>query len=251
MIPNQFHFVFGLKEDFGGKPFNILHYLAIKSAYDLNKPDAMYFYYMYEPSGEYWDKSKPYLTLVQVESPTEIFGNPLTHVAHKADIIRLQALYENGGIYMDLDTICVKSFEPLLKEKTVLGIQGHRTSPTTAYGLCNAIILAEKESEFIGYWLSQYTDFNSAYWDSHSVQLPLYLSQTTDLPITTLPYNAFHYPLYTPEGVDDLFKHNKEYPEAYAHHLWESNSWSYIQLLTEDYIKTTDTTYNKIARQFI
>ncbi len=44
---------------------------------------------------------------------------------------------------------------------------------------------------------------------------------------------------------------NNEYPEAYAHHLWESNSWSYIQLLTEDYIKTTDTTYNKIARQFI
>ena len=59
MIPNQFHFVFGLKEDFGGKPFNILHYLAIKSAYDLNKPDAMYFYYTYEPSGEYWDKAKP------------------------------------------------------------------------------------------------------------------------------------------------------------------------------------------------
>jgi len=125
MIPNQFHFVFGLKEDFGGKPFNILHYLAIKSAYDLNKPDAMYFYYTYEPSGEYWDKAKSYLTLVQVEAPTEIFGNPITHVAHKADIIRLQALYENGGIYMDMDTICVKSFEPLLNEKTVLGIRLH------------------------------------------------------------------------------------------------------------------------------
>jgi hypothetical protein len=251
MIPNQFHFIFGLKEDFGGKPFNILHYLAIKSAYDLNKPDAMYFYYTYEPSGEYWNKAKSYLTLVQVEAPTEIFGNPITHVAHKADIIRLQALYENGGIYMDMDTICVKSFEPLLKEKVVMGIQGHAQNPLSAYGLCNAIILAESKSEFIGHWLSQYTDFNSNYWDSHSVQLPLYLSQTTDLGITTLPYNAFHYPLYTPEGVDDLFKHNKEYPEAYAHHLWESNSWSYIQLLTEDYIKTVDTTYNKIARQFI
>jgi hypothetical protein len=251
MIPNQFHFIFGLKEDFGGKPFNILHYLAIKSAYDLNKPDAMYFYYTYEPSGKYWDKAKPYLTLVQVEAPTEIFGNPITHVAHKADIIRLQALYENGGIYMDMDTICVKSFEPLLKEKTVLGVQGHGATPTMAYGLCNAIMLAEPKSEFIEYWLSQYIDFNSNYWDSHSVQLPLYLSQSTNLPLTTLPYNAFHYPLYTPEGIDDLFKHNKEYPEAYAHHLWESNSWSYIQLLTEDYIKTKDTTYNKIARQFI
>ena len=87
MIPNQFHFIFGLKEDFGGKPFNILHYLAIKSAYDLNKPDAIYFYYTYEPSGEYWDKAKPYLTLVQVEAPTEIFGNPITHVAHLLKIM--------------------------------------------------------------------------------------------------------------------------------------------------------------------
>lgn len=251
MIPNQFHFVFGLKEDFGGKPFGLLHYLAIKSAYDLNKPDTMYFYYTYEPSGEYWDKAKPYLTLVQVEAPTEIYGNPLTHMAHKADIIRLQALYENGGIYMDMDTICVKPFTPLLNEKAVLGIQGTTVDPTIAYGLCNAIILAEKESEFIGYWLSQYQDFNGRYWDSHSVQMPLYIHQTTDLPITTLPYTAFHYPLHTPEGVDDLFRYDKEYPEAYAHHLWESNSWSYIQSLTEDYIKTTNTTYNKIARQFI
>ena len=47
MIPNIFHFIFGLTEDFGGKPFNIIHYLAIKSAYDLNNPDSINFYYKY------------------------------------------------------------------------------------------------------------------------------------------------------------------------------------------------------------
>jgi hypothetical protein len=251
MVPNQFHFVFGLEENFGGKPFNIIHYLAIKSAYDLNKPDAIYFYYTYEPSGEYWDKIKPYLTLVQVDAPTEIFGNTLTHVAHKADIIRLQALYENGGIYMDIDTICVKPFTSLLKEKTVLGIQGDKYDPTIPYGLCNAVILAEKESEFIEHWLNQYQSFNSQQWDTHSVQLPLHLSQILDVPITILPYTSFHYPLYTQEGVEDLFKYDKEYPEAYAHHLWESNSWPLVKDLNEETIKTKDTTYNKIARKFI
>lgn len=251
MIPNKFHFIFGLTEDFGGKPFNIVHYLAIKSAYDLNNPEVIYFYYTYEPSGEYWEKAKPYLTLVQVEAPDEIFGNKIEHMAHKADIIRLQALYEHGGIYMDMDTICVQSFKPLLNNSTVMGIQGHTDNPKIPYGLCNAIILAEPESEFITQWLMQYSSFNHLAWDTHSVQLPLQMANKLDIEITQLPYTAFHYPLHTEEGIKDMFVRDKEFPEAYAHHLWESNSWSYIMGLNEEVIKTNPTTYNKIAKQFL
>ena len=36
---------FGLSEDFGGKPWQLCHYLAVKSALDMNKPDKAYFYY--------------------------------------------------------------------------------------------------------------------------------------------------------------------------------------------------------------
>ena len=251
MIPNKFHFIFGLSEDFGGKPFNIIHYLSIKSAYDLNSPEEMFFYYTYEPSGEYWEKAKPYLTLVKVEAPSEIFGNTITHMAHKADIIRLQALYEHGGIYMDVDTICVKSFQSLLENSNVMGIQGHLTNPEIPYGLCNAVILAEPESEFIGAWLMHYSTFNAQLWDTHSVQLPLQISEKLDIEIIKLPYTAFHYPLHDDEGVKDMFVRDKDFPEAFVHHLWESNSWSYILDLNEEIIKTKNTTYNKIARQFL
>jgi mannosyltransferase OCH1-like enzyme len=41
-------------------------------------------------------------------------GRPLYHVAHKADVVRLQALKETGGIYLDLDTISVKTIDRLL-----------------------------------------------------------------------------------------------------------------------------------------
>jgi len=251
MIPNIFHFIFGLTEDFGGKPFNIIHYLAIKSAYDLNNPDSINFYYKYEPTGEWWEKAKQYLNLIQVEPPTEIFGNHLEHVAHKADIIRLQALYEHGGIYMDIDTICVKTFQPLLNNSTVMGIQGHTSNPLIPYGLCNAIILSEPQSEFIELWLSQYTNFNHQHWDAHSVQLPLQMATKLDVNITQLPYDNFHYPLHTKEGVKDIFDRNLEFPNAYAHHLWESNAWEYISKLTENDIKTKNTTYNKLARKFL
>ena len=50
-IPNIFHFCFGFTPDFGGKPFSLVHYLAVKSAHEVNKPDMMHFYHKYEPTG--------------------------------------------------------------------------------------------------------------------------------------------------------------------------------------------------------
>ena len=105
MIPNIFHFCYGLAEDFGGKPFSLVHFLAVKSALEVNRPDEIFFYYKYEPKGEWWDKTKKIVTMVKVIPPDMIFGNELVHVAHKADILRLNILIEKGGIYLDLDTI--------------------------------------------------------------------------------------------------------------------------------------------------
>jgi hypothetical protein len=81
MIPNIIHFIFGLRQDLAGTQFSFIHYLAIKSADECNKPAAINFYYKHEPSGEWWEKSKRYLTLIKIEPPTEIFGNPLMHYA--------------------------------------------------------------------------------------------------------------------------------------------------------------------------
>ena len=121
MIPNIFHFVFGMAEDFGGKPFSLSHYLAIKSAVELNKPDSVYFHYEYEPSGEWWHKAKPLLQLKKIKAPESFMGRPLFHIAHKADVVRLLALKETGGIYLDLDTISVKPLTEFLNNSFVIG----------------------------------------------------------------------------------------------------------------------------------
>ncbi len=60
MIPNVIHFCFGLSQDHGGKPFSLVHYLAVRSAVEVNRPDAVRFYYCYEPSGEWWERARPY-----------------------------------------------------------------------------------------------------------------------------------------------------------------------------------------------
>lgn len=91
MIPNIFHFVFGMSPDFGGKPFSLVHYLAVRSAVELNKPEAALFHYQYEPAGEWWEKAKPLLKLNKISSPDSVSDNKLYHVAHKADVLRLRA----------------------------------------------------------------------------------------------------------------------------------------------------------------
>jgi len=252
MIPNIFHFCYGLAEDFGGKPFSLVHYLAIKSAYETNKPDKMFFYYKFEPKGIWWEKTEEYIEKVKIEPPGEIFGNKLYHVAHKADVVRLNALIEIGGIYLDLDTITKKSYTPLLNNKFVIGRQGRYRY----MGLCNAVMLSEKKSEFLITWLESYKTFRSKgkdkYWAEHSVKMPSLLAKKHPDLLHVESYDSFHYPLYYPVSLRKMFVRCHDYSNAYCHHLWEGGSWEkYLSKLSIEDIKERDTTYNIIARRFI
>ena len=279
MIPNIFHFVFGMAADFGGKPFSLSHYLAIKSAVALNKPDAVYFHYEYEPSGEWWEKAKPLVQLKKMKAPESFMGKPLLHLAHKADIVRLLALKETGGIYLDLDTISVKPLTAFLHNSFVIGQEREgsyipknlrqrikfifrkkfgliKNSPGDSTGLCNAVLLSEKNSDFVNHWLAEYKSFRSKgrdkYWNEHSVRVPGRLADKHPEGITKLSPYAFHYPLYDEAGLKSMFEEVTEFPEAYIHHLWESFSWNkYLSKLTMDEIMNRDTTYNLIARKFL
>jgi len=122
MIPKIVHMVFGLSDDFGNKPFHLIHNIAIKSAHNIIKPDKIFLYCKYEPeNNKYWNEIKSIVEIVKVEPVSEIFGNQIEHCAHKTDILRLEKLIEIGGIYLDCDTICINSFDNLLNNNFVMG----------------------------------------------------------------------------------------------------------------------------------
>ena len=275
MIPNTLHFVFGMAPDFGGKPFSLVHYLSVKSAVELNKPMAVYLHYQYEPQGEWWERARPVLTLNKITAPDSFMGRPLFHVAHKADVVRLQTLKESGGIYLDLDTISVKPLTDLLDHSFVIGQElkaayvpknwrqrlkykmglTKKTSPG-ATGLCNAVLLSEMNSDFVNRWLNEYKTFRSKgrdkYWNEHSVRVPEQLAAQYPGSIIKLSPYAFYFPLYDTAGLRSMFGEVKEFPEAYLHHLWESFSWeNYLSKLTVEGIMKQDTTYNLIARKYL
>lgn len=250
MIPNIFHFIFGMAADFGGKPFSLIHYLAIKSAVETNKPVEVNFYYKYLPDTAWFDKIKPYLNLIEIEPVSEIMGNPIQHFAHSSDIVRLRKLQEFGGIYLDLDTICKRPFTNLLHHGFVIGIQGH---PYGIHGLCNGVILSEKGHPFIEMWLDSYRTFRSkgmdSFYDEHSVILPLELCNAHPGLIHTEPYNSFHWPSWHDTHL--LFEAENDYPNAYCHHLWASQSWQFCSKITVESIRDGNSTYDQIAKKFL
>ena len=275
-IPNIIHFVLVVEEPSVGH-LTLPHYLAVKSAVVANQPDRVLFHCSgHEPSGEWWEKIKPLVEVRSVQAPQEIHGRPLLHPAHKADIIRLQALREFGGIYLDFDTITVRSLAPFRKHPFVIGRQAAvfpwnwkqrlkksmleltvrylRRPPSPC--VCNAVMLSEPDSFFVKIWLEAYRSFRSmgrdAYWGEHSCYVPLWLAREHPQKVYLASEWAFQYPLFDDMGLEDLFVHAKQFPRSYVHHLWESFSRAkYLDHLTIDSIRTQDTTYNRIARKYL
>lgn len=246
MIPNIIHFIYGFIEQ--KHEFELYKYIAIISAYYVNKPDKIYFYYKYEPYGPYWEKIKPYLTMVQIEPPDQVFDKPVRRFAHKADIVRLNVLNEQGGIYLDVDTICLRPLNNLLKYDFVMGIQGEN------YGLCNAIMMAKPRTEFGKQWFRSYESYNTQ-WDLHSVKIPYNLS--TIYPITILPNDALFYPLWDP--FCDLMITNtinfdcchKIFQNSYCVHLWETWTGRELQKINEQNLYDHHSLYNLMCRKFL
>lgn len=255
-IPKKLHFITGLLPDFGGKPFSFVHYMAVRSALELNPGFTAFVYYQYEPSGPYWDLIKQDVTHVAVVAPDEVFGNRLDHFAHKADVLRLQILLREGGIYLDFDTICQKPFGPLLQDRVVMGIESMSTGlqqwhEVDNIGLCNALIIAPPDAEFLKLWFETYREFDQGHWNKHSVLIPAALAHAHPDLITVEPPERFFWPVCTPEGIHSLFADDCTFPDAVSFHLWETLSWNHIGLLDVAQVLGHDTTYNRIARRFL
>ena len=184
---NICHFVFGLKEQ--SEAFLFSYYIAVYSAYLINNPDKIYFYYHYKPYGKWWDKLEliPNIKLVKIAIPTHIRRKEIKKTAHKADWVRMNVLYNLGGVYLDIDTVCIKPWKHLLKENVVLGKE-------VPDGICNAIMFTKPKSLFFKLWLNKYeSHFNPDAWREASIVLPEKLSKEFPKLITLKEADVFFY----------------------------------------------------------
>jgi len=270
-IPRIFHFVFGLRPQ--REPFHLAYYLCLASCIQLNRPDRVYFHYHHEPYGRYWDLIKEKLTLEKVE-PVEFISRfdyedkfiqkHLTY-AHHADFIRLEKLLEHGGVYADIDTLFLHPYpDSLFDNPCVLGREDPiRCQQTGALkdSLCNALIMAEPDSEFCCRWLDGMKDAFDGSWSNHSTVLPQQISEAHPETIHIEPPRSFYGFMWTSEDLRRLFEEcETDLQNMYSIHLWSHLWWSrrrrdfssfHQGKLRENYIRKVATTYNLAARPFL
>lgn len=223
---NICHFVFGMEKQ--SEEFLFTYYIAVYSAYLINNPDTIYFYYHHEPYGTWYDRLKliPNLKLVKIDIPTNIGNKKIIKTAHKADWVRMNMLYDKGGIYLDIDTICVKPWIHLLNKDVVLGKE-------VPDGICNAIMFTKPKSEFFKLWLDNYESyFNPNEWREASIELPEKLAKDFPNLLTLKEPDVFFLPNYN--ETNKIFVDDKEIPtNLISLHLWETNSLKYMEKIND------------------
>lgn len=178
-IPAVVHFVHLRQDRASTLHFSFEAFLAVYSAYRSVQPSAIYIHTDFASAdvehavqhGSSWTKavltSFPHiLRLAHVTAPTHANDREIVRVEHKSDMIRLDALMQYGGIYLDWDVLTLRPLTPLLNAgfRAIVG----RQSDTF---INNGLMLASKDSAVVRIMRQETPRVFDGGWITHSVGL--------------------------------------------------------------------------------
>jgi glycosyltransferase involved in cell wall biosynthesis len=252
-IPNVVHMIWftGPKS----REFSYVNYLTVKAASEVQKPDAIFMYYNVDhPNNPHWQEIKELVTMVYMEPPTHLDGISLEDwPQYQADVVRLQKLYEYGGIYLDTDSVMLKPFGDLMNEDVVLSGAVTGLTPKAKDGddfFSAGVMLAQAKSPFINLWLERMASgLSKNVWAWHAVNLPAEIAKEFPELLTALPnenftpFDFYDDWVWSSVGVDENMA---EIDGAYVAHLWDSFWVDRIAEITPDYLKNVDNCITRI-----
>lgn len=175
-IPNDVHFVYVLKEANADFSFQFKHYLSVYAAWHYWQPQTIYLHTNAHDdsitrardgaSGK-WDKlifGMPNLRINVVPVPSHANNSvEITGMEHKSDFVRVQAIRDFGGIYIDFDAHALRDIRPILKSgfNAVGGreISGQLNSGT---------FMSKKGAKMISLWHEEMHQVYDGGWITHS-----------------------------------------------------------------------------------
>jgi FkbM family methyltransferase len=231
-IPKIIHLLY-----FGETEFYNFHHRCILSMIEYMPDYEVRIYNAREPPAEnkYWHdiKSHPRVYIHKIDPPMFFDGFELKHFQYKADVARLEILYEHGGVYLDIDMLIVRPFHEIFASGHSFYISEERegNAGRGSGALINAFLAAKPKNEFIRLWLNEFKsglrlgiwahhirDSNKHLIDNH----PHYMLKYR---IRVLDWKLFM-PLHWQDG--EVFIRSEtvggyEFPaESYGTHLWET-----------------------------
>ena len=253
MIPKFIFYIFGIDSFFCNKPFSYFHYLNIKSAAATNPTYRIHIYFKHKPNSEWFEKLSEFCELIEIQ---EIFddGIKFEYTEHIGDYLRLKMLYNTGGIYLDIDTICIRPFDDILNYECVMskeyGIKDGENQISLS-GLCNASILTSPKNYFINMWINDYKNNYKSEWNYNSVQMSYKLATQYPSLIHVLPSSSFFKYSWDYEGRKQLFELESDISDCYSIHLWEHRNFTILNTYTQETIKNTNNTVCNIYKKII
>jgi hypothetical protein len=269
-IPRTAHFVFGLRPQV--EPFHLVHYLAIASCAQVVAPDRIVVHCHELPYGFYWDLARPLVELQRIEPVTAVvdfpYDDPVVRhysYAHQADVVRLDVLAAEGGLYADIDTLFVAPPRAELWEApAVLGREADVVDPRTGHerpSLSNALLMAEPGSAFVARWREQIEGALDGTWSAHSCFLAHDLAVDQPADVRVEPERAFHPFPPTIDGLRRLLvDHETDLDGVVSIHLaahlwWDETRRDFSAVhardIDEAWIRAGATTYADAARRFL
>jgi hypothetical protein len=156
------------------------HYLWVNDAGRFRKGDWENWQYSAKPGS--WEadlaeliKNKsiePMLKSFPISPP----GNSslyATNKAHISDFVRLEALKEYGGIYLDTDAFPIRSMDSLRIHDFTMSYDNIVNPDTHApKRFCNGVFLSSPASLYLAKWTAAYANFDPVSWDMTSSVVP-------------------------------------------------------------------------------
>jgi Glycosyltransferase sugar-binding region containing DXD motif len=167
--PNVVHFVYPVTDL--TRPLSFLNYIAVRRALTIHRPDRIYFWTnIDELEGQWGDLITPMIELRKCDLVTEYDGTPIKWPQYMSDVMRLQILYEHGGIYMDTDMLLVKPLYEWMGSKLIMSWE---PSEPLGQSACNALIISPPKNPFLNLWLEYLPEaLKSETWAEGGVNLP-------------------------------------------------------------------------------
>lgn len=200
-IPHIVHFVYLLQDGVRDFKFEFKEALAVYSAAVFTDPDVIYLHTNADDaaierarSGQLgkWNSvilNAPQLVTRRVESPTVAAnGVEIVFPQHKSDFVRVAALEEFGGIYLDVDAIPLRDLRPLLSKgyNAVVGKQADDD-------IMSGNFIGKAHCAFFTQWKEQMHQVFNQEWIRHSNHLMAELAgplSKLDHEILVLDYHA-------------------------------------------------------------